>query len=97
MIAQGCASDAEAIARNIFIITGRSGLPSSPTETLSSETVLTNWATLDPQFKHRSSAAPVTNATRGNVPTQIVEALLMGDRSQRTGDPYNFCTQYYTQ
>jgi large exoprotein involved in heme utilization and adhesion len=75
LIAQSCASDAESVARNEFIITGRGGLPPNPTEPLSGEAVLTNWATLEPDVENRSSVGETAlSSTRESVPNQIVEA-----------------------
>jgi large exoprotein involved in heme utilization and adhesion len=73
-IATGCAADAESVARDEFIITGRGGLPLSPTEPLNGEAVLTNWATLESNAENRSGAAPSPNPTGVSTPTTIVEA-----------------------
>jgi large exoprotein involved in heme utilization and adhesion len=72
-IATGCP---EAVWRgeSKFIITGRGGLPPSPTEPLRGDNTLTNWSTLDSDLDNRSSTAPATNSTKESAPTQIVEA-----------------------
>jgi large exoprotein involved in heme utilization and adhesion len=80
LIAQSCPAPGEPVASFKLIITGRGGLPPNPTEPLTGDNVLTDWATLDSEFENRpdvenrSSAAPATNSTTGSVPTQIVEA-----------------------
>jgi len=56
-----------------FVVSGRGGIPPSPTQPLSSDAVLTNWATLTPQTNHRSGKAHSSNLT-SPPPTQIVEA-----------------------
>ena len=73
-IAQGC-PDAVWRGESKFIITGRGGLPPSPTEPLRGDNTLTNWSTLDSDVENRSSAEEgATNTTRERAPTQIVEA-----------------------
>jgi filamentous hemagglutinin family protein len=76
LIAQNCPADGGATASELseFIVTGRGGLPPSPSDALSSQAV---WQDLRPparQVENRSSAAPSTNPTRESAPTQIVEA-----------------------
>ncbi|WP_341528663.1 filamentous hemagglutinin N-terminal domain-containing protein [Nostoc sp. UHCC 0302] len=61
--------------QNSFTITGRGGVPSSPTEPLSADAVLADWITLD-KVNESASNQNVSNA---NIPTQaspeaIVEA-----------------------
>ncbi len=73
-IATGC-PDAVWRGESKFIITGRGGLPPSPTEPLRGDNTLTNWSTLEePEVENRSSAAPSTNSTIETAPTSIVEA-----------------------
>jgi large exoprotein involved in heme utilization and adhesion len=69
-IASSCAAGGE----NQFTVTGRGGLPPSPMDPLSADSVLTSWATLDPEDENRSGAALDTNPTREIASTQIVEA-----------------------
>ncbi|WP_193199379.1 filamentous hemagglutinin N-terminal domain-containing protein [Nostoc sp. MG11] len=58
--------------QNSFTITGRGGVPSSPTEPLSADAVLADWITLD--ISKTLSNTPVTqNPTKPN-PETIVEA-----------------------
>ena len=71
-IANSCAAGSESVASNKFIITGRGGLPPSPTEPLNGETVLTEWATLKSDIENRYVS--YTNFTRETAPTTIVEA-----------------------
>lgn len=71
LIATGC----EALGENEFIITGRGGLPPSPSDPLRAEALLADWVTLEePKDENRSGAAPSTKPTRISAPTQIVEA-----------------------
>ncbi len=73
-IATGC-PDAVWRGESKFIITGRGGLPPSPTEPLRGDNTLTNWSTLEePELENRSSTAPATNSTKESAPTTIVEA-----------------------
>ncbi len=59
--------------QNSFTITGRGGVPSSPTESLNADAVLADWITLD-RVSETLSTAPVTqNPTKPNRET-IVEA-----------------------
>jgi len=56
-----------------FVVSGRGGIPPSPTQPLSSDAVMTNWATLNPKVKNHSREAYSSNPTN-KAPTQIVEA-----------------------
>ncbi|MDV2996547.1 MAG: hypothetical protein N4J56_006201 [Chroococcidiopsis sp. SAG 2025] len=76
-IVAGCATGGE----NQFVVTGRGGLPPNPRERLNAETVLTDWATLEPVAENRSTTIPshVSEAERSyrsvnSAPTEIVEA-----------------------
>jgi len=73
LIAHGCSAGGESVASNKFTITGRGGLPPNPSQTLSSDAVLTNWATLNPKVKHHSGTDHSSNPATPP-PTQIVEA-----------------------
>lgn len=61
LIAQNCPLRGRDSAReeNKFTITGRGGLPSNPNDTLQSESVVTNWVTLDPQVENPPDATSV--------------------------------------
>jgi large exoprotein involved in heme utilization and adhesion len=75
LIAQTCPARGTASEQSEFIITGRGGLPPNPGDTLSSETVLADWATLDTKVGNRSGAQETaTKPTKENAPTTIVEA-----------------------
>ncbi|URD51218.1 filamentous hemagglutinin N-terminal domain-containing protein [Chroococcidiopsis sp. CCNUC1] len=72
-IVAGCATGSE----NQFVVNGRGGLPPNPRERLNAETVLTDWAMLEPEAESRSNTIPdrvVNSAPTQIVPTQIVEA-----------------------
>jgi filamentous hemagglutinin family protein len=75
LVAQGCSAGNEAIASQIgeFTITGRGGLPPSPTEQLNGDAILADWETLetsgDPQTAPADAASAVEPA-----PTELVEA-----------------------
>jgi filamentous hemagglutinin family protein len=79
-IAQACASGAIARRQSEFVITGRGGLPLSPIDPRSSETILSAWATLEtapettsePQLSFASPIAPSPIAASSTAP--IVEA-----------------------
>jgi filamentous hemagglutinin family protein len=68
-IATTCGAGGE----NEFIITGRGGLPPSPTDPLTSDTVWTDLRTFTQQAENRTSSESATNST-SPAPTQIVEA-----------------------
>jgi filamentous hemagglutinin family protein len=72
LIAQGCPADVGPRASR-FVITGRGGLPPNPSQPLSSDAVLTNWATLNPRVEHRPSSSDSTKTTSA-APTPIVPA-----------------------
>ena len=55
--------------RNSFTITGRSGLPPSPNDTLQSESVMVDWVTLDPQAATRSTNDTSATLTTPQTPT----------------------------
>jgi large exoprotein involved in heme utilization and adhesion len=63
---------AGATQRSSFVITGRGGLPPSPTDPLQGESVITNWVTLDSQ-EENTNTVPIANPTR-TTPKQLVEA-----------------------
>jgi large exoprotein involved in heme utilization and adhesion len=63
---------AGATQRSSFVITGRGGLPPSPTDPLEGESVITNWVTLDSQ-EENTNTVPIANPTR-TMPKQLVEA-----------------------
>ncbi|MFN6570717.1 filamentous hemagglutinin N-terminal domain-containing protein [Dendronalium sp. ChiSLP03b] len=70
-LAQVC----QAIARrkqNSFTVTGRGGLPPSPTETLNADAVLADWIT--PDIRETSSSVTVGKNLTNSTPTSIVEA-----------------------
>ncbi|WP_026734455.1 two-partner secretion domain-containing protein [Fischerella sp. PCC 9605] len=74
-IATGC-NGGENQARSSFIVTGRGGIPPSPTEPLIGDGVVTNWITLfdTAEEQQRSRLAERDSADSANPPTQIVEA-----------------------
>lgn len=61
-------------ASSKFIISGRGGKPPSPSDPPSSDTVLADWITLDPELEEsRSGPTPATNPT-SQTPAPLVEA-----------------------
>ncbi len=72
LIAQGCPAIG---SENKFTITGRGGLPPNPSQRLSTEAVLTSWATLDPPLvANRADAGETAPKDTNSAPNQIVEA-----------------------
>jgi large exoprotein involved in heme utilization and adhesion len=59
--------------RSSFVVTGRGGLPPSPTDPLTGEAVITNWVTLDSEEENTNPATPEANPT-STTPKQLVEA-----------------------
>ncbi|TBR60334.1 hypothetical protein B4U84_05530 [Westiellopsis prolifica IICB1] len=76
-IATSCKRDNKQM-RGSFIVTGRGGIPSSPTEPLITDEVLSDWILLPEanqnQPKTRLEEQPSQEANSTNSPTQIVEA-----------------------
>jgi filamentous hemagglutinin family protein len=76
-IATSCKRDDKQM-RGSFIVTGRGGIPSSPTEPLITDEVLSDWILLPEanqnQPKTRLEEQPSQEANSTNSPTQIVEA-----------------------
>jgi filamentous hemagglutinin family protein len=58
--------------RSSFTITGRGGLPPSPNEPLQTESVITNWVTLDSDTENKTPA--ISTKSRTSVPSKLVEA-----------------------
>ena len=56
-----------------FVVTGRGGLPPTPTEALSSDAIQVDWVTLNPGSENSSSPEKATNPTAPE-PAPIVEA-----------------------
>ncbi len=76
LVAQGCSAGGGNVARGSseFVVTGRGGLPPSPSDPPNSDTVLADWITLNPELEEtRSSAAPVTKPL-SPAPAPLVEA-----------------------
>jgi filamentous hemagglutinin family protein len=69
-IAQGCTPKAGG-GMGSFVATGRGGIPPSPTEPLTAETVNADWITLDEDNQTQRGGDAVT---RTDEPTEIVEA-----------------------
>jgi filamentous hemagglutinin family protein len=64
---------AGATQRSSFVVTGRGGLPPSPTDPLTGEAVIADWVTLDSQEENINGVNPKANPTR-TTPKQLVEA-----------------------
>jgi len=71
-VVQAC-QPSENQAQSEFVITGRGGLPPSPSEALSSDAVEVDLVALDPSGENRSSSAVSTNPAR-SIPAPLVEA-----------------------
>jgi large exoprotein involved in heme utilization and adhesion len=67
-----CAPTPETQERNSFTITGRGGLPPSPHEPLQSESIITNWVTLDSDVETKTAPAPTI--PQSSTPRKLVEA-----------------------
>ncbi len=59
--------------KSSFVVTGRGGLPPSPTDPLTGEAVITNWVTLDSEEENTNNANHEANPTN-STPKQLVEA-----------------------
>lgn len=78
LIAQGC----PASRGDVFIITGRGGLPPLPSEALrSNQTATLNWVTLEPERRGR-----ITKVSNSKLPNQIVPATgwVINDKGEVT-------------
>lgn len=80
LVAQGCSAGNAAIARQIgeFTITGRGGLPPSPTEQLNGDAILADWETLEAptnlSTSRSTSNLPTTPIHSAEPSTELVEA-----------------------
>jgi large exoprotein involved in heme utilization and adhesion len=72
LVASGCGAP-QRQGQSEFIVTGRGGLPSNPSDTLSSDTV---WSDLRPQTRQAQNFTSSEQATQQTLPTtgQLVEA-----------------------
>ncbi|MDZ4871088.1 MAG: hypothetical protein CLLPBCKN_000476 [Chroococcidiopsis cubana SAG 39.79] len=71
LVAAGCPSGAE----NRFVVAGRGGLPPAPGNKLSSDALLTNWATLEtPETENRATVETTTPEVINDTVTPLVEA-----------------------
>jgi len=73
-VAQGCAAGGVTTARDLseFVISGRGGLSSSPTERLSDNTAVSNWMMLGAEAASPTSGAAATPSLAIDAP--VVEA-----------------------
>ncbi|HEY9606090.1 MAG TPA: filamentous hemagglutinin N-terminal domain-containing protein [Allocoleopsis sp.] len=71
-IAQNCRTQKTARKDSRFVIIGRGGLPPSPNDPLSGESVITNWVTLDSHSEPTKTQAAATPSS--SVPRQMLEA-----------------------
>lgn len=71
-VAQACTPGGNQ-ATSEFVVTGRGGLPPSPTEALSSDAISVDWVTLNSGEEDKSSLVPATNL-KSPTPKLIVEA-----------------------
>ena len=74
LIAQGCSAGGEAIARDLseFIITGRGGLPPTPTEALRGDTALVDLG--ESSISSINRAEPATVASNATATAPLIEA-----------------------
>jgi large exoprotein involved in heme utilization and adhesion len=73
LVDRSCVAGKRSAFNSSFIVTGRGGLPSNPTEPLNSDAVMTEWVTLDSLVEDLEQAADDTNST-SSPPKPIVEA-----------------------
>jgi filamentous hemagglutinin family protein len=72
LVAAGCPSGAE----NRFTVAGRGGLPPAPGDKLSSDALLTDWATLQtPETENRAAVATTTPVATNTTPIPPVETI----------------------
>ncbi|MDV2991800.1 MAG: hypothetical protein N4J56_001454 [Chroococcidiopsis sp. SAG 2025] len=72
LVAAGCPSGAE----NRFTVAGRGGLPPAPADKLSSDALLTDWATLQtPDTQNRAAVETTTPVATNTTPTPPVETI----------------------
>ncbi|URD47997.1 filamentous hemagglutinin N-terminal domain-containing protein [Chroococcidiopsis sp. CCNUC1] len=71
LVATGCPSGAE----NRFVVAGRGGLPPAPGDKLSTDALLTDWATLQtPETENRATVETTTPEVINDTTTSLVEA-----------------------
>lgn len=68
LVAQGCAATNTAKTQGEFIVTGRGGLPPSPTDTLNRDAILTDWA--------GEAIAPLPTTTHAPSPPPASDAIV---------------------
>ncbi|PSM51169.1 hypothetical protein C7Y66_00405 [Chroococcidiopsis sp. CCALA 051] len=72
LVAAGCPSGAE----NRFTVAGRGGLPPAPADKLSSDALLTDWATLQtPETQNRAAVETTPPVATNTIPTPAVETI----------------------
>jgi filamentous hemagglutinin family protein len=76
LVSQRCSTTAASREnrQSEFIVTGRGGLPSNPSEPLQNESVLTDWITLKPDIKQAQQQAKNPVIAAPTVPEKIVVA-----------------------
>jgi filamentous hemagglutinin family protein len=71
LVASGCPSGAE----NRFVVAGRGGLPPAPGDKLSTDALLTDWATLEtPETENRAEVETTTPEVTNDTAIPLVEA-----------------------
>ncbi|MDX2216286.1 MAG: filamentous hemagglutinin N-terminal domain-containing protein [Oculatellaceae cyanobacterium bins.114] len=82
LIAQGCSADgAIAGSQGSLVVTGRGGLPPSPTEQLRTDAYVVGWETVTPSSQSTPLSANISDlspAQRPQRPNQITEAQAFG-------------------
>ena len=82
-ISQGCQAP-RSVAAGSFVVTGRGGLPTDPTEPLTADSILAEWVSLEPATTNTTSKTPQPTTIASSSPNAIVEA--QGWRVDETGN-----------
>ncbi|BAY65732.1 filamentous hemagglutinin family outer membrane protein [Calothrix brevissima NIES-22] len=83
-IAEGCYSPTQTQGK--FIITGRGGLPSNPTDILNPDTVQVDWVRLKPKTENSPTASINNQTAISTIPQPLIEATgwLVNEKGQLT-------------
>ncbi|MBD2201911.1 filamentous hemagglutinin N-terminal domain-containing protein [Calothrix sp. FACHB-1219] len=83
-IAEGCYSPTQTQGK--FIITGRGGLPSNPTDILNPDTVQVDWVRLKPKTENSPTASINNQTAISTIPQPLIEATgwLINEKGQLT-------------
>ncbi|QYO63225.1 S-layer family protein [Leptolyngbya sp. 7M] len=81
LIARGCRAEDRPVAEQSgeFVITGRGGVPPSPTDLRSSEAIVTGWVSFDPEAASvRSSTPPIEASSAPSAPIVEAQTWILG-------------------